>query len=142
MRRALLFNTMVIIRHMEPSCSVFTNMYTLLAPQSSAPWPISLTLPLPDSIRASMKEEAEVGGKSSFPSKHGSPNQVSACPHTNRKHYAKNMCSVCYHRFGRRKLAWNCDHRTRFNYSKGLCQPCYLRNYIRSRPKVEDITDF
>jgi len=52
------------------------------------------------------------------------------------------MCSVCYHRFGRRKLAWNCEHTQRFNYSKGLCQPCYLRNYIRSRPKVDDLIDY
>lgn len=27
--------------------------------------------------------------------------QVTKCPHTNRKHYAKNMCSSCYRKFGR-----------------------------------------
>ena len=27
--------------------------------------------------------------------------KVTKCPHTNRKHYAKNMCSSCYRKYGR-----------------------------------------
>ena len=26
---------------------------------------------------------------------------ITKCPHTHRKHYAKNMCSSCYRKFGR-----------------------------------------
>jgi len=27
--------------------------------------------------------------------------KITRCPHVNRKHYAKNMCSSCYRKFGR-----------------------------------------
>ena len=27
--------------------------------------------------------------------------KVTKCPHANRKHYAKNMCSSCYRKYGR-----------------------------------------
>jgi hypothetical protein len=47
--------------------------------------------------------------------------KVTKCPHTNRKHYAKNMCSSCYRKFGRNQLAWNCEHTDRLNYSVGMC---------------------
>ena len=36
--------------------------------------------------------------------------KITACPHTNGKHYAKNMCNDCYHRQGRKRLAWACEH--------------------------------
>lgn len=54
---------------------------------------------------------------------------VTACPHTNRKHYAKNMCCACYHRMGRTKLAWKCSHSEDKHYAKGLCLKCYLVKY-------------
>lgn len=127
---------------MQADSTVFTNMFTLLSPPSSAPWPVSLLLPRPESLRDMPKDLGESSPEPAPSSKSCGVSRVSACPHTNRKHYAKNMCSVCYHRFGRRKLAWNCEHTQRFNYSKGLCQPCYLRNYIRSRPKVDDLIDY
>ncbi len=126
---------------MQADCTVFTNMFTLLTPSSNAPWPVSLGLPRPENLQDLPKDIDESSSTSSSSSKSCGVSRVSACPHTNRKHYAKNMCSVCYHRFGRRKLAWNCEHVSRFNYSKGLCQPCYLRNYIRSRPKVPELAD-
>ena len=29
------------------------------------------------------------------------PMTITDCPHTGRKHYAKNMCPSCYRKFGR-----------------------------------------
>ena len=46
---------------------------------------------------------------------------MTACPHIERKHYAKNMCNNCYHRSGRNRLAWNCQHLDRQHYAKGKC---------------------
>ena len=54
---------------------------------------------------------------------------VTKCPHTNRKHYAKNMCSSCYRKFGRKEYATKCEHTDRLNYSIGMCQTCYLADY-------------
>jgi hypothetical protein len=59
--------------------------------------------------------------------------KITKCPHTNRKHYAKNMCSSCYRKFGRNQLAWNCEHHDRLNYSVGMCQTCYLSDYHKKR---------
>jgi hypothetical protein len=55
--------------------------------------------------------------------------QITKCPHPNRKHYAKNMCSSCYRKFGRNDYARNCEHHDRLLYSKGMCQTCYLSDY-------------
>lgn len=62
----------------------------------------------------------------------------SACPHKDKKHYAKNMCNNCYHRQGRVKAAWACPHTNRRHYAKGKCQFCYIQNYHRSRVLRED----
>ena len=43
------------------------------------------------------------------------------CPHTDQKHYAKNMCHNCYHRIGKTKMAYACEHRNKSHYSRGLC---------------------
>jgi|LauGreDrversion4_2_1035121.scaffolds.fasta_scaffold169993_5 hypothetical protein len=43
------------------------------------------------------------------------------CPHINRKHYAKNMCSSCYRKNGRTSYATKCPHKNRILYSKGMC---------------------
>lgn len=51
---------------------------------------------------------------------------ITKCEHKSRKHYAKGMCSTCYHKLGRTKTAWNCDHRNELHYAKGCCQDCYL----------------
>lgn len=55
------------------------------------------------------------------------------CPHENAKHYAKGMCSNCYHSKGRKGHPWNCKHRTRALYAHGLCQNCYHVKYVRSK---------
>ena len=56
--------------------------------------------------------------------------RITACPHTNRKHYAKNMCNDCYHRQGRKRLSWACEHHDRQMYAKGKCQVCYVQSYM------------
>ena len=61
--------------------------------------------------------------------------EVYRCPHTNRKHYAKNMCLNCYHKSGRTKLAWACEHKSKLHYSKGMCQSCYLTQYHKGKKK-------
>jgi hypothetical protein len=62
---------------------------------------------------------------------------VFRCPHTDRKHYAKNMCNNCYHKQGRNTKATKCPHPDRQNYAKGKCQNCYLNDYhkIKRRQK-------
>jgi hypothetical protein len=59
--------------------------------------------------------------------------QVTKCKHTDRKHYAKNLCGACYRRFGRDIKATKCKHTERIVYSLGMCQPCYLGDYIKRR---------
>lgn len=56
-----------------------------------------------------------------------------ACPHKDKKHYAKNMCSACYHRIGRTKMSWKCQHKSRAHYARGLCQNCYLSLYHQNK---------
>jgi hypothetical protein len=64
---------------------------------------------------------------------------VFKCPHTDRKHYAKNMCNNWYHKQGRNKKATKCPHKERQNYAKGKCQNCYLNDYhkVKRRMKKE-----
>ncbi|CAG9335724.1 unnamed protein product [Blepharisma stoltei] len=59
--------------------------------------------------------------------------KITACPHVNKRHYARNMCSTCYHRSGRQKQAWACQHKDRRLYAKGVCKTCYLRNYHKAK---------
>ncbi len=54
-----------------------------------------------------------------------------ACPHKFSPHYAKGMCSNCYHSRGRRKKPWNCPHSNKFHYAHGLCQNCYQMRYMK-----------
>jgi len=58
---------------------------------------------------------------------------VNSCPHSTRKHYAKNMCNNCYHKQGREKKAWLCEHTKKPHYAKGKCQNCYLNQYHESK---------
>jgi hypothetical protein len=51
---------------------------------------------------------------------------ITKCNHVDRKHYAKGLCSTCYHRSGRTKTAWKCQHTDQLHYAKGCCQECYL----------------
>jgi hypothetical protein len=106
--------------------SIFTNMFSLLTPyDTQSPWPVSLKLPniFPQDETSQVQE----------PSLEKQLKDVTACPHADRKHYAKNMCSRCYHKFGREKLAWVCTHKDRPHYAKGRCQICYLKLYYRRR---------
>ena len=41
------------------------------------------------------------------------------CGHPERDHYAKGMCSNCYHKYGRSKKPWKCGHDKL--YACGLC---------------------
>ena len=58
---------------------------------------------------------------------------ITACPHTQKKHYAKNMCSTCYHKQGRGHFARSCPHKDKPLYARGKCQSCYLQQYHRTR---------
>ena len=62
---------------------------------------------------------------------------VFKCPHTDRKHYAKNMCNNCYHKQGRNKKATKCPHKDRQNYAKGKCQNCYLNDYHKVKRRMK-----
>ena len=54
-----------------------------------------------------------------------------SCGHDDRPHYAKGLCSNCYHRFGRVKKPWRCPHEKL--YAAGMCQNCYINDYNRKR---------
>lgn len=60
--------------------------------------------------------------------------QNTRCPHIERKHYAKNMCSACYHKTARPSRAWKCPHRHLPLYAKGRCHDCYIVHYYRRKP--------
>lgn len=65
--------------------------------------------------------------------------EIFKCPHTDRKHYAKNMCHNCYHRKGKTKMAYACGHTNKSHYSSGMCQNCYLaKYYIKRKNKMEE----
>jgi len=59
---------------------------------------------------------------------------VYACPHTERKHYAKGMCASCYgsqnfranHPLKRIPVVRLC-HPDRPHQAHGLCGPCYMK---------------
>lgn len=67
------------------------------------------------------------------PAKKKGPKLVTKCKHTDRKHYAKNLCGPCYRRFGRDIMATKCKHNDRHAYSLGLCHPCYITDYLKRR---------
>lgn len=65
--------------------------------------------------------------------------EIFKCPHTDKKHYAKNMCHNCYHRKGKTKMAHACGHPERSHYSSGMCQNCYLaKYYLKRKNKAEE----
>ena len=69
--------------------------------------------------------------------------EIYLCPHTDRQHYAKNMCHNCYHRKGKSKMAYACGHFDRSHYSRGMCQNCYLSKYYiqRKDKKLKKLAD-
>ena len=58
------------------------------------------------------------------------------CPHKFSPHYAKGMCSNCYHSKGRIKKPWNCPHVNKAHYALGLCQNCYQIEYIKKQSEI------
>ena len=60
------------------------------------------------------------------------------CPHKFSPHYAKGMCSNCYHSKGRSKKPWNCSHINKPHYALGLCQNCYQMNYIKKQSECDN----
>jgi len=101
--------------------------------------PLKDPLPLePTHVQDGPEEECE-GHKEHQQSNVSGSNvmQITKCPHTKRKHYAKNMCSSCYRKFGRNQNAWKCEHTDRLLYSMGMCQTCYLADYHKKRTQIK-----
>ena len=46
---------------------------------------------------------------------------INKCPHTDRKYYAKGLCTNCYHLMGRPNTATKCIHKNKMSFAKGLC---------------------
>ncbi len=59
------------------------------------------------------------------------------CPHKFSQHYAKGMCSNCYHSKGRNKKPWNCPYLSKSHYALGVCQNCYQMDYIKKQGNIE-----
>lgn len=57
--------------------------------------------------------------------------KMNTCGHNDKEHYAKGMCSNCYHKYGRNKKPWNCPHEKL--YACGLCQNCYINKYNKKK---------
>lgn len=123
------------LSEISASFNVFSNMPSKINPPQGL-WPISLALPDPSLIPAQPIEKLPSIFQSEGKKK---CKTVTACPHTSRKHYAKNMCNNCYHRLGRDKFAWKCEHSDRKHYAKGKCQFCYLKHYNKSRADFEKV---
>lgn len=110
---------------------LFTNMFSLLSPVSNTEaWPVSLELPPLD---FSVLEDPTSKGEFEDDRNSSKRKLNTVCQHFDRKHYAKNLCNNCYHRYGRYQFAYSCPHKDRKLYAKGKCQFCYLSNYQRSQ---------
>jgi hypothetical protein len=137
-----------MVKSQSTSVNIFTNMVSRINPKliQNPEWPQSLILPQLPSVTAStyafhgkstnasneptMAEKLEL---LNFLSKKKETKKNTACPHPERKHYAKNMCSKCYHKSGRSKPSYACQHTDRPLYARGMCQVCYLHNYHKAR---------
>ena len=128
--------------------TIFTNMSSLLVASTNTnnTWPQSFLLPSLPSESISTEPSTPIGEDSitdtlttdvvKFLNSTKELKENFACGHLNRKHYAKNMCSNCYHKGGRTKLSWNCEHNDRPLYARGMCQVCYLHNYHKARTAI------
>lgn len=58
------------------------------------------------------------------------------CGHEDKQHYAKGLCSNCYHKYGRTKRPWNCPHEKL--YAGGMCQNCYINSYNKKKRLTKD----
>jgi len=63
--------------------------------------------------------------------------KANTCGHSDKPHYAKNLCSNCYHKYGRTKKPWKCNHDKL--YAHGYCQNCYAHCYNTHRDTDENI---
>ena len=54
------------------------------------------------------------------------------------QHYAKGMCSNCYHSKGRIKKPWKCPHINKTHYALSVCQNCYQMNYIKKQSMIDN----
>ncbi|CAG9335722.1 unnamed protein product [Blepharisma stoltei] len=125
--------------------SVFSGMFSLISnfiegePSRKLP---KIQFLHDDSNSKEIKEEKKVKNNPKSKTKKQHRRKNTACPHANKRHYARNMCSNCYHKFGRQKEAWMCPHKDLKFYAKGLCKACYLKNYHQMRtskvPKEEN----
>ena len=86
-----------------------------------------------DTICSSNPALSMVEWVSTYKNPRATKRKVNTCGHPEKKHYAKGMCSICYHKAGRTKLAWNCKHKDKRNYAKGCCQTCYLSLYYNEK---------
>ena len=102
--------------------SIFTNMFSLLNPSNSSTERAgSLALPCVKGLTPLAVDDLKISSRRRKVN--------TACPHIERKHYAKNMCNYCYHKDGRSGNAWLCPHTDRLLYAKGKCHFCYLQKY-------------
>jgi len=58
------------------------------------------------------------------------------CGHTDRKHYAKGLCSLCYHKKSRDQKPKLCSHDKL--YARDLCQKCYAAKYRSKENKIPE----
>ena len=63
--------------------------------------------------------------------------KVNKCKHTDRRHYAKNLCGPCYRRFMHDIRATKYKHTDRLPYLLGMCQACYLGEYHKQRANAQ-----
>ncbi|CAG9335708.1 unnamed protein product [Blepharisma stoltei] len=116
--------------------TVFSGMYSLIFKSSKGTSNLQLPNIFMEEVSEVKEAESQKEDKKNSKKKRSrkSPKmKVTACPHYNNRHYAKNMCNSCYHKSGRDKKAWTCPHQDRSLYAKGMCQLCYLRSYHRAR---------
>ncbi|CAG9323888.1 unnamed protein product [Blepharisma stoltei] len=119
----------------ENNFNIFSNMFSLLRTENQIPEVSeNFLLPSPFGLQqASVGNEVSATLSEKKPKKkHRRPKKITACPHIYKKHYARNMCNACYHRFGREKNAWSCKHVERKHYAKGKCEACYIKEYMSS----------
>ena len=102
-------------------------------PQGQSNGPSKALLLPPLAMPMDKEEDPSDDPESPTPDEPKKGKSNTACPHKDRKHYAKGMCNNCYHKKGRKKLANNCPHKDRPLYAKGKCQFCYLHFYHKTR---------
>ncbi|CAG9335711.1 unnamed protein product [Blepharisma stoltei] len=113
--------------------TVFSGMYSLIFHYSEDLCSLRLPNIFSDEVPDLEESEPKKIIKKVYKRKKAYKKRITACPHTNKRHYARNMCNNCYHRSGRQKKAWTCPHQDRQLYAKGMCQFCYLQSYHKSK---------